>query len=285
MKPIKNNHKGMSLIELLVAMAVGTIVLGVIYSAYQNQQKSYVTQQLVVDMLQNARAAMSLMKREIRMAGYDPAATDGIDNENPDDGLIDAADLPDESAGSGILIAGEDQIQFTADLSYSTATADDTLPDLLGPDENLTYTLVGTELQRSGQILAYDIEAIGFAYAFDDDGDGVLDQSAGGNIIWAVDSNLGDNELDTFLDTNDDGVIDINDAEGGAALAGQVPIGNIRAVRIWLLARTRQPIRGYTDNRTYPVGIIHRGPGDAGWDASRRHVVLTATVYCRNIGT
>nr|MDJ0988105.1 prepilin-type N-terminal cleavage/methylation domain-containing protein [Desulfobacterales bacterium] len=84
MKTITDNPNGFTLVELLLAMAAGLIVMIAIFAAYQNHQRSHVTQQLVVDMQQNARAAMSLMKREIRMMGYDPAATDGVDNEDPD---------------------------------------------------------------------------------------------------------------------------------------------------------------------------------------------------------
>jgi type IV pilus assembly protein PilW len=293
MKAMPNNPKGFTLVELMVAMAAGLIVMIAIYVAYENHSRSHVTQQLVVEMQQNARAAMNLMKREIRMMGYDPAATDGVDNEDPDDGQIDAADI-DESAGSGVLIAEENRIQFTADFSYSSATADVTLPDLLGTNENLLYTLAGNQLQRNGQIVAYDIEAVGFAYAFDIDTDddesldvseGVLVPGANENIIWATDTNLGDNKLDTYLDTNDDGVIDENDTEGGAGMLGHVDIDRIRAVRIWLLARTRQPIKGYTDNRTYVVGPTHRGPADGDWDPRYKRVLLTTTIYCRNMGT
>ncbi len=293
MKAIADNPKGFTLVELLLAMGAGLIVMIAIFAAYQNHQRSHVTQQLVVDMQQNARAAMSLMKREIRMMGYDPAATDGVDNEDPDDGHIDDADI-DEAAGAGILEANEDVLRFTADLSYSKAMADVTLPDLTGPNEDLTYTLVGTQLLRNGQIVAYDIEAVAFAYAFDIDtddnedldvSDGVLVPGSNGNIIWAVDTNLGDSKLDTYLDTNDDGVIDENDTEGGANLAGQVDNHQIRAVRIWLLARTRQPIKDYTDDNTYVVGPFHIEPTDPGFDPRRRRVLLTTTIYCRNMGT
>ncbi|MBT8332285.1 MAG: prepilin-type N-terminal cleavage/methylation domain-containing protein, partial [Deltaproteobacteria bacterium] len=71
MKAISDNSKGFTLVEMLIAMAASLVVLTGIYSAYQSHQRSHVTQQLVVDMQQNARAAMSLMKREIRMMGYD----------------------------------------------------------------------------------------------------------------------------------------------------------------------------------------------------------------------
>lgn len=284
------NPKGFTLVEMLIAMAVGSVVMISIYTAYVNHQRSHVTQQLMVDMQQNARAAMALMKREIRMMGYDPAATDGVDNEDPDDGFVDVDDA-DESAGAGILIAEENRIQFTADLSYRSDQADITLPDLTAANENIIYNLAGTQLRRNGQIVAYDIEAVGFAYAFDDDNDGALDVSDGsfgqgtnGNIIWATDSNLGDDKLDRYLDTDDDGIIDENDAEGGVNMITQVDIDRIRAIRIFLLARTRHPIKGQADNNTYAVGANHRGPADGDWDPSRRRVLLTTTIYCRNMG-
>jgi type IV pilus assembly protein PilW len=304
-----DTQKGFTLVEMLIAMAVGLIMMAAIYTAYQNHQRSHVTQQLVVDMQQNARAAMALMKREIRMMGYDPAATDGIDNEDPDDGNIDCADPlnvdpdevcddADESANDnppgvpiGIVDAQPDRIQFTADHSYNDplTNPNNYMPDLSGANENLTYALAGTVLQRNGQTMAYDIEAVGFAYAVDneptaDGGDGELDTD-GGAIIWAIDTNLGDNSLDKTLDTNNDGVIDENDVEGGVNLAAPIPNTSIRAVRIWLLARTRMPIKDHTDNNTYVVGADHLGPADAGWDPSRKRVLLTTTIYCRNMGS
>jgi type IV pilus assembly protein PilW len=309
MKSIPNNARGFTLIEMLMAMAAGLVVLIAIYSAYQNHQRSHVTQQLVVDMQQNARAAMALMKREIRMMGYDPAATDGIDNNG--DTNIDCADPlntdPDEvcddinesahdnppGVSIGIIDAGPKRIHFTADYSYNDPLTDPNnyTPDLSGANENLVYELdeATHTLLRNGQPVAYDIEAIGFAYAVDneptaDGGDGELDTN-GGAIYWGTDPNKGDDSLDKTLDANNDGVIDENDPEGGANLVTPIPNSSIRAVRIWLLARTRQPIKDHTDNNTYVVGPIHRGPADGDWDPSRKYVLLTTTIYCRNMGS
>ncbi len=314
MKAIPHNSKGFTLVEMLLAMVAGIVVLAGIFSAYQNHQRSHVTQQLVVDMQQNARAAMALMKREIRMMGYDPAATDGINNDVVSDAMIDCSDPlntdpdedcqdADESANNnplriGIVDAEPDYIRFTADHSYNdpTANPDPTAyaPDLNGPNEIIEYRLSGTTLQRQDggggwEDVAYDIEAVGFAYAIDneplaDGGDGELDTN-GGAIIWATDTNLGDDNLDRTLDSNNDGVIDEFDAEGGANLATPIPNTSIRAVRIWLLARTRQPIKDHTDNNTYVVGPIWRGPADGDWDPSRKRVLLTTTIYCRNMGS
>ena len=94
MTRIYHNHKGFSLIELCVAVAISGIVLAAIYSAYRTQLGSYVTQQTIVDMQQNARAGMYLMQREIRLAGYDPT----------------------RDASASIVTANPDSIAFTMDL-------------------------------------------------------------------------------------------------------------------------------------------------------------------------
>ena len=75
------NRKGFTLIELLVVMVVASIVMAAIYTAYRSQTEAHRTQQLVVQMQQNMRAALYLLEREIRMAGYsitDPSAPAGF---------------------------------------------------------------------------------------------------------------------------------------------------------------------------------------------------------------
>lgn len=269
---ISNKNKGFTLIELLVGIAISGIVMAAIYSAYDSQQKAHVTQQQVVDMQQNIRAAMYLMQSEIRMAGYDPTG----------------------NAGAKIIIADVGELRFQIDENEDGNPNPTSGTD---PNEQIRYALtndadgdgiangspcnLGREIWVGGlQSVAEDIHAIGFAYAYDDDKNGQLDTSAGGNVIWAIDSN-NDGTLDMSLDTNDDGDIDTNDAAGGVALAAVVNINRIRAVRIWFLARTGAPIRGYSDTGTYVVGDrrITPVPGD-----SFQRRLLTASVKCRNMG-
>lgn len=289
MKSRIDNHKGFTLTELMIAMAVGSIIMAVIYSTYQAQQKSYTNQQVAVEMQQNIRAAMSLIKREIRMAGYDPLASDGVDND-----AANGVDDPGESSGAGILSATGSFIQFSFDNNANSTTADS--------NESLTYGFTSGDIDLDGiaddgaeslsrvdagggttELIAYDIQGIAFAYAFDDDGDGQLETTGGGNVIWAMDAD-DDGFLDTVLDTDDDGDIDAADTPGGVALdpafwPAQVDIANIRAVRIWVLARSRIPIRGHSDNRTYVVGAGRVNSTD---DFQRR--LLVDTVNCRNMG-
>jgi type IV pilus assembly protein PilW len=63
-------NEGLTLIELLIALAVGAFVMAGLYRTSIGQQKSYTVQDQVVDVQQNVRAAVDRMTREIRMAGY-----------------------------------------------------------------------------------------------------------------------------------------------------------------------------------------------------------------------
>ena len=66
------------MVELLVVLAISSIVFSLMYQIYSAQLKSHTTQQELVEMQQNMRAALYLMEREIRMAGYGPEG--GVDD-------------------------------------------------------------------------------------------------------------------------------------------------------------------------------------------------------------
>jgi type IV pilus assembly protein PilW len=288
----------------MIAMVIASIVAAAIMMSFDSQQKTQVNQQLVVEMQQDARAALYLMQQDIRMAGYDEtwedANTDGVDDNRATDGIDNDCDGGDGNLGedndiSGIVKAAPHLIQIRLDENRDA--------NFCGVNDQITYALAsgttdGTidgdgladsgalDLRRDNQFvgnnlqpLARSIQAIAFAYAFDDDlgaPDGLVDTDAGGNIIWAFDSN-DDGLLDKQLDSNTDGVIDENDTP--INLAATVPISRIRAVRIWILARTRAPLRDHQYTRTYVVGDKVVTPVD---DYER--VLLTTTVNCRNLG-
>jgi type IV pilus assembly protein PilW len=70
-----DNH-GFTVMELLVAMGIGMVILGSIAGTFMTQTKFYNAQEQVNEMQQNARAAMDLMSREIKLAGYKPRGTE-----------------------------------------------------------------------------------------------------------------------------------------------------------------------------------------------------------------
>jgi len=303
MLKIIRNNLGFTLIELMIAMVVAGIVAAAIMMAFDSQQKTQVNQQLVVEMQQDARAALYLMQQDVRMAGYDETwedtNTDGVDDNRAIDGIdndgVLGPDNPEEANDiAGIVQARLNFIQIRLDENRNG--------DFRDENELITYALangqaIGTidadgladdgamELRRGSQIggnlepLAGSIQALAFGYAFDDDAgvpDGLVNTDANDNIIWAYDSDA-DGFLDMQLDSNADGVIDDSDTPN--ALASAVPFNHIRAVRIWILARTRSPLRDHRHKQRYVVGdkVIDT-------DDNYERVLLTTTVNCRNLG-
>lgn len=67
---ITKKKKGVTLIELLIALVISGILISALYRVFISQQKIYTVQDQVVDIQQNLRIAVDQMTREIRMAGY-----------------------------------------------------------------------------------------------------------------------------------------------------------------------------------------------------------------------
>ena len=72
---IKDGKKGFTLIEMLVSIAIGTLIMGIGLSLFYAQRKSFSVQEQISEMQQNLRAGMHVMSREIRMAGYGTTST------------------------------------------------------------------------------------------------------------------------------------------------------------------------------------------------------------------
>lgn len=63
-------QKGLTLIELMVALAICFIVIGAVYQAFTSQQRTYTIQDQLAEAQQNARVAMNILMRDLRMAGH-----------------------------------------------------------------------------------------------------------------------------------------------------------------------------------------------------------------------
>ena len=163
-KRLANLQQGFTLVELIVAMAMAGIVIGAIYSTYKSQQDSYVTQTHVVEMQQNLRAALYVIGRDIRMAGFNPT------------GITDLAgfeqSLPD---GDGTETTDSTHLAFTIDNDRNKVinANDDT--------EQIAYRLDSNRLQKyiydtvdgwDWRTVAENIDAIDFVY-LDDNGNPV----------------------------------------------------------------------------------------------------------------
>lgn len=265
---LRADSNGFTLLELMVAIAIVSIVVAGIVEAHHRQTRSKVEQDITAEVQQNVRAAMMIMADDIRMAGFDP-------NESSD-AAFGITDITDQNGFSQIELGYDEDEEGDAD-------ADETVSYFIYESGALGTVCLGRQVGTLPVTpLAHGIEAIGLAYAYDNDGNGQLD-NFGGNTIWAVDSD-GDGDLDSNLDDNGDGVVDINDTEGGAGLATlglatDIPLNRIRAVQIWALGRSRVPVRGFTDTQNYVVGPNHIAAND-----SFKRRMLVNVVKCRNLG-
>ena len=108
---------GFTLIELMAGILISAIILAGLYSVFFSQQKAFSAQEQVAEMNQNIRAALDLMTREIRLAGYKTST----------------------STFNGIATATSGSIRILADLNQDGDTADD--------NEDITYTYNPEDLQ------------------------------------------------------------------------------------------------------------------------------------------
>jgi len=191
----KNKESGFTLIELLITMTIGLIILTALSSTFLMQRKIYDVQEQVVEMVQNARAAMDMMTREIRMAGY-MVVGNAITNQGNNtitflcdiDSDIVTTVATDADAGDisiSVNLNDSDDYVATTDYIYISdgiatafirATGFDTTgePDTINLSagltnsysvgssvltvEQITYELDGTTLRRNNQPLAENIE-------------------------------------------------------------------------------------------------------------------------------
>lgn len=120
---------GFTILELLIAIAIGLTVLGATYGVFTLHSKTFGNQEQIAEMQQNLRAAMDFMTREIRMAGYDPTG----------------------SSNAGIVSAVSDSINFTLDIT-STSGPDAPDGDTADPNEHITYSLYTVDgIQKLGR--------------------------------------------------------------------------------------------------------------------------------------
>lgn len=162
-------QKGFSLIELLVVLAISSIVMTALYSAYHSQRRSYLIQEQVAALQQNLRSARLILEKDLRMAGYDP--------------------LPDTAPDPGVANSDADTLIFSF---YATTDGvdndNDGTTDEVGELSTIRYDLYDAlgdgddELGRAAdggnrQAIAQNIDAINFIYL--DNGNNVIDHSDG----------------------------------------------------------------------------------------------------------
>jgi prepilin-type N-terminal cleavage/methylation domain-containing protein len=75
---MRNNKKAFTLVEMLVALAVSSIIIAATYASYELIQKQYKRNIDIAEMHTSGRSIMQVLEREVRMAGYEFRDANGI---------------------------------------------------------------------------------------------------------------------------------------------------------------------------------------------------------------
>jgi prepilin-type N-terminal cleavage/methylation domain-containing protein len=152
--PLRQN-KGITLIELLVALVITGILVGAIYRTFIGQQKTYTVQEQVVDMQQNVRAGINRMMREIRMAGFGnvsmvlPVTTGGRTFNN-------VVNLDNPAAGALTIVSA----MRSTTLTGIPATNKITVSSLTDSQGNLLFDMGNRKYVSIGGVESYTITNI-----------------------------------------------------------------------------------------------------------------------------
>jgi len=166
------DRAGMTLVEMIVALTIFAVISTVIIGFLTSSRETYNSTSDRAHYQQSLRAVFSLMTRELRSAGCDPAQV-GI---------------------AGLTIADDTTLRCRMDLDGDGVTLG------IGPDEDITYTYIAAqaELQRttaSGtQTILREVQFLQFMY-FDE----------AGNNLATTPLSAADRDLVRFVDIAIDG--------------------------------------------------------------------------------
>ena len=155
---------GFTLIEVLMCIAILSVLFGTIYRTFDTFNRSYANENVKAGVQQKSRIGIDLLARDIRLAGLDPLGT--------------------SNAGFNPANTSSASIQFTADLNY-----DGNLDD---PFEDIIYALNGNLLQQTADLgsgpvtatLLDNVTALTFTYL--DQADNLLPEPVATDQIRTV---------------------------------------------------------------------------------------------------
>jgi Tfp pilus assembly protein PilW len=275
---------GFTLVEVVVATALSTLVVAGTAIALTNYRRTYERQSMMVDMTHNARFALDAMVNDVQMAGYGLRVPDseldqwvswvaGVTNAlmvrqgasatDPDElTIIAAGDDPDAQVRFGTA-SGATTLEVNPGLGTSFNAADESLILVGKLEVARVIGVFGDELTVSTHPTD-DTRGLKYAYPA---GSSVQRVKV---VTYACDTAAGTGQNLMFLKRDENGSGGMSEFEKVAA----VGVENLQialttnAVTITLTCRTEHEERGY----------VHPTGGDG-----YRRLVTTTTVYPRNL--
>jgi type IV pilus assembly protein PilW len=161
---MKNDRAcGFTLMELLVSMSIGMVVLAALAKTFTVQSRQNTAEEQVAQMQGNARAALDLMVREIKMAKYNPAGTAF-------------------SSAYGVTYSAS-QLEVKADMdgNGTISTSSGSVEDIIYARDAANNYITRKLGSGTAEIVADNITAFTFAY-YDANGSAVTSSGNSGNI-------------------------------------------------------------------------------------------------------
>ena len=123
-------ERGFSLLELLVSVAILTLLMGVVFQFISTNQRRYRSQQLLAEVSQGGRSAFEVMGQELNQAGYNPPfsankTVGGGGATNPGSPLASLPLAGGSAATSGVFYGSRLVIGNTCTGSPATCTQEE----------------------------------------------------------------------------------------------------------------------------------------------------------------
>jgi Tfp pilus assembly protein PilW len=154
MQRLQNPH-GVTLIEQLVALLLGTIIIASLYEFYRAELFRAISQEAKTSTLEDARGALDIMVRDLRNAG-----SWGTGSAPPERGGMDDPNNDPDTNCNRVYAASGGMIHVQMDLNSNDSCAD------TEPRENIRYELTGptstcpgtTIIRRNGDCLVANVK-------------------------------------------------------------------------------------------------------------------------------
>lgn len=168
---ITKKEKGLTIIELLVALVIFSMVIAGIYRVFVSQTRAYTVQDRVVETQQTIRSAMEVLLKDLRMTGYDSDSPDSkMDIITP-------------------LVPGTDQITIDYEFDNTTQYSIRYWRDAGSQTLRRQLTTIkddGSSVAGAVETLLENVESLNFTYGVDTDDDYAM------NGGWIEAADIGD---------------------------------------------------------------------------------------------
>lgn len=294
--------RGLSLVELMIASAIGLLMLGAVVSLFLSTKVSYTDSERMSAMYSNGRYGLSMLAEELRLVDFwGPTRASNITNHAALDAI--ASDCSGSAAGydlANALWATTASAATVATCITDAAINSDVLfvkhaapteTAVADIDSDLTYVMsndtVGVLFDgadtapstTTGGVVpggtAWELQVTAY-YVSNEEPPVLYRKQLQGNT-WAASEEVasGIERLRVLFgqDTNNDGIADTY------SNAADATWGNVVSARVYLLVRSEQSDGKYTDEKTYQLGDVTVDP--AANDHFHR-IVFDTSVSVRN---